>query len=307
MLKNKLETYYKNLEVVITGGAGFIGSHIAQKLVALGANVTIIDNLSTGKLENIETIINKINFIKSDITNLEACIEITKNKKMIFHLAAFVSVPNSMNNPNECNKINVLGTFNLLEACRINKIEKFIFSSSSAVYGKMVTSCSEDDLTDPISIYGFSKLIGEQYCQKYNKLFNIQTLCLRYFNVYGPRQNPNGEYAGVVAKFMDCIKNNKPITIYGDGLQTRDYISVHDVAQANINLAMLSNEHLNGQPVNIATGNSITLLELINNLKQESESFCSEVKFLPARNGDIAHSQANCKKLLVYNKLLELT
>lgn len=293
----KLKEFYKNKRVLVTGGAGFIGSHITEALINFGAKVTVLDNLSTGNLENLQS---NIEFIKGDITNLQECLQATQNKQVIFHLAAFISVPDSMNNPSECNKINVTGTFNLLEACRINKVEKLIFSSSAAVYGKTEIPCNEDMKADPISVYGFSKLMGEEYCKQYSKLFNIQTICLRYFNVFGPRQSPNGQYAGVVAKFNECIKNNKPITIYGDGSQTRDYISAQEVALINIKMATLAPEHLNGQTVNVATGSSITLLELVDKLKKEQQSYSQAINFLPARVGDIKNSKADCNKLKSY-------
>lgn len=298
----KLKDFYNNLSVLVTGGAGFIGSHLAEKLVELGAKVTIIDNLSTGKITNLENIKQKLQFIQGDITDLKTCIKVTQNQKIIFHLAAFVSVPESIKNPNLCNDTNVTGTFNLLESAKLNNVEKLIFSSSSAVYGNKEGLCTEADSCNPTSIYGYSKLIGEIYCKQYFDFFNLKTICLRYFNVYGPRQNPNGEYAAAFAKFNDLMKNNKPITIFGDGKQTRDFINVNEVVNANLNLAMLENE-LNGQAVNIASGTSITLLNLIEAIKQNFPKYSENIIFEPARFGDVKYSQASVK---LYKEIVEL-
>ncbi len=287
--------FYRNLPVLITGGAGFIGSHLAENLANLGAKVTILDNLSSGNVQNLKKLKRKVNFINGDIRNFDNCLQATKDIKIVFHAAALVSVPESMQNPQLCHEININGTFNLLESARINNVEKFIFSSSSAVYGNKEGIILENDSCNPASIYGLSKLIGELYCKKYFECFGLKTISLRYFNVYGARQNPNGEYAGVYAKFMHCIKNNKQITIYGDGLQTRDFISVDQVVKANLSFAMLNGE-LNGQAINIASGKSITLIELFEKLKAEFQNYKQEIQFKPARIGDIRHSQADCSK-----------
>ncbi len=300
-LSSNVKNLYKNKNVLVTGGAGFIGSHLVEKFVELGANVTVLDNLSTGNLDNLLSVRNHINFIFGDIRDFDTCLKTTKNQEIIFHLAAFISVPESMTDPLTCNNINVQGTFNMLQASKTNKVTKFIFSSSSAVYGNYEGECKEDMQLTPTSVYGFSKLMGEYYCKMYNDLFSLNTICLRYFNVYGLRQSSNGPYAAVVAKFKDCMKNNQPIIIFGDGLQTRDFISVEQIIAANLNLAKLSPEKLNGQSLNIATGKSINLLELIKNLKQEFRNYSGEIVFKPARLGDVKYSSANCSK---YQNLL---
>ena len=291
-----MKQFYTNLPVLITGGCGFIGSHIAETLVNLGAKVTIVDNLATGSLDNIATFKDKVTFINKSIIDKEACLEATKNKKVIFHLAAFISVPESLENPQLCYETNVNGTLNLLEAARINGIERFVFSSSAAVYGNTEGICSEDDRTNPESPYGYSKRIGELYCQQYAKNFGLPTVMLRYFNVYGPRQNPNGQYAAVVAKFSNQMQHNLPITIFGDGKQTRDFVPVEKVAEANLLLGMLENNKIRGQIFNIGIGSSISLIELLDQLKQKFPGYTGAIQFAPARPGDLKYSAADCSK-----------
>lgn len=303
-LEDKLKNFYKEKRVLVTGGAGFIGSHLADKLVEYGASVKILDNLSTGKIENIQNILDKITLIKKDIIGFNYCLETTKNIDIIFHLAAFISVPESLNDPKICHDTNIKGLFNILEAARLNKVSTLIFSSSSAVYGEQERLCSEDLACNPQSPYGFSKLIGELYCKQFSLNFGLKTLCLRYFNVYGNRQNPNGSYAAVVAKFMDLMSQNKPLIIYGDGKQTRDFIPVEKVVEANLVLAMLPSEYLNGEVVNVATGKSINIFELIELLKQNYPKYSAEIKFTSQRPGDLKYSSADCAKLnYFYSKI----
>jgi nucleoside-diphosphate-sugar epimerase len=288
---------YKNKKVLITGGAGFIGSHLAHRLVALGANVTILDDLSTGSLNNLAEISNDIRFIHGSITNPTVCIEASRDTSFIFHLAAFLSVPKSLETPRECHRINIDGTFNMLEAARINDVKRFIFSSSAAVYGQEKGECTEDMVCYPLSPYGYSKLIGEKLCQQYATCFGINTICLRYFNVYGPRQNPTGTYAAVVAKFKHQMEHNLPITIFGDGSQTRDFVPVSSVVDANIVVALLPQINMNGAVFNVGSGKSITLLQLIEQLKKEHPTYCIPTIFESARSGDLQSSTANINKL----------
>lgn len=288
--------WYTNKRAVVTGGAGFIGSHLAEKLVNLGAHVTVIDVDKPRFEANVQTVKDQITFMHHSITD-PSIVDACHGADIIFHLAAFVSVPHSIIEPVRCHDSNVNGTLALLEAARTNGIKRFVFSSSSAVYGTQNGVCHESLACRPESPYGLSKYIGELYCQQYTRLFDIATVCLRYFNVYGPRQNPDGPYAAVVAKFKNQMKAHKPITIYGDGSQTRDFIPVETVVHANLCLGLLPRDHMRGQAVNVATGHSKTLLDVLNQLKKQFPDYREAVQFKPARNGDIQHSRADCDRL----------
>ena len=289
-----LRSFYKKKRVLVTGGAGFIGSHLAEKLCTYEAQVTILDDFSAGCISNLSQFVGNIALMASDITSVKTCQKATKNQDIVFHLAAMTSVPESVNSPALCEKINIEGTSNLLEACTKNKVQTFIFSSSSAVYGDRNDLCCEDDQPNPKSPYAKSKLEGERLCQEHAEKHATQTACLRYFNVYGSRQNPNGTYAGVVAKFKRNLENKEPIVIYGNGKQTRDFVHVSKVVEANLLVGSLAS--LTGQVFNVATGQSITLLELLEQLEKETNQKQASLVFEPARSGDIFSSQANCQK-----------
>lgn len=299
-MKNK----YSFLNVLVTGGAGFIGSHIVEQLVALGARVTVLDNLSSGNLNNLSTVYNQINFMHGTIVDLDSCINATKNIDVIFHLAAFISVPDSIVHPTDCYETNVLGTLNILRAAQHNQVKRVIFSSSSAVYGSVEETCTENTSCRPESPYGHSKLIGELLCREFSRSTHLSTVILRYFNVYGERQNPNGPYAAVVAQFKECMKKNIPLTIFGDGTQTRDFVPINTVVQANLTAGTLPVGAHSFEIFNIGTGKSITLLELIEHLKQEFPEFNAGISFLPARSGDIKKSHADCSKFILLRQTI---
>lgn len=297
-----MSNFYQQKSVLVTGGAGFIGSHIVEALVKQGAFVCVLDNLSTGTLDNLSSVINDITVIQGDITSFSSCLAATHNQQIVFHCAAMVSVPETMEKPRLCNKVNVAGTFDLLEAARINHVERFIFSSSAAVYGNHEGACNETQTCNPTSPYGLSKLICEQYCHLYCDLFNLHSLCLRYFNVYGKRQNPTLQ--GVYEKFKAAMNANQPITVYGDGAQTRDFISVEEVVEANLLLAQLPINYLNGQAINVASGSSKSVHDLLGKLKKDFfPQYAQEILYAPARTGDIKYSSAIIEK---YKKLKEL-
>ena len=299
-----MKNFYYNKKVLITGGCGFIGSHIAERLIKSGADVTILDNLSSGDINNVENIKACINFIHDSVENYDVCLRAAKGKDIIFHLAALVSVPESIEHPDVCHSVNVNGTYNLLEAARKNNVERFIFSSSAAVYGNQEDRCHENMPVNPLSPYGFSKYVGELYCREYAMLYGVKTGVLRYFNVYGQRQNPNGAYAAARAIFDKRMRMNQSLTIYGDGLQSRDFIPVGHVVDANLIIGMQSADILNGQPFNIATGKSVTLLEMIEDLRQTYPDYDQEILFEPARAGDIKHSSADSSKYQQIRKSL---
>jgi len=302
-----IKNFYTNKRVLITGGAGFIGSHLAEALVQYGSHVTILDNLSTGSLENLVKIKDQINFIEGDIRSTKSCNLATKDQALIFHEAAFVSAAESVEKPYECYEINVNGTLNVLNSAHQNKVPKLIFASSAAVYGNTNQLCQEDLPCYPESPYGASKLTGEKYCQIFAQSYGLQTLSLRYFNVWGPRQDSHNGYAAAIAKFKAQMSQNLPITIYGDGLQTRDFVHVNNIVEANLTLAMLPQNLLDGQPVNIATGNSKTLLEMIDLLKPEYPHYHAPIMFAPARKGDIKYSSANNQKLKLLRNQLQIS
>ena len=238
-------------KVIVTGGAGFIGSHIVDQLIDGGYEVHIVDNMSEGKKENINerAILHEI-----DIRDRESLIPVFANAKYVFHEAAMPRVQYSIDNPLETNDINVNGLLNVLEACRLSKVKRLIFASSSSIYGEPDTlPTREDMIPNPMSPYAVHKYIGEVYLKLYSKIYGLETVCLRYFNVYGPRFNPDGAYPLVIGYFLKLLKQGKPLSITGDGEQTRDFVHVRDVAKANL-LAMKEVKVGNGEVVNIGGG-----------------------------------------------------
>ena len=246
-------------KTIVTGGAGFIGSHLVDKLIEQGVEVTVLDNLSTGKKQNINP---KAEFIDCDIfkDTYGDLIFLLNGADTVFHLAAKTTVQESIEKPSLYNNINVVGTLNLLEAAAAMKVKRFIFSSSSSVYGNAKVPTSEDHPLNPISPYALNKLIGEQYCKLYSDIYNLDTVCLRYFNVYGDRMNNEG-YKLVFPIFKEQILDNKPLTINNDGEQRRDFIHVDDIVRANILVAKHKN-NFNGDIYNVGNGKSYSINEI---------------------------------------------
>lgn len=279
---------------LITGGAGFIGSHIARLLVENEQKVIIFDNLSTGNADNIKDISAKITFIKGDITNKADIANLPKDIDYILHLAAQISVPQSIAEPKQTFLTNTQGTLNILEFAKTIKAKKVVLSSSAAIYGdKTLPPCKENAEPACQSPYALSKLQGEEMLKLYNSLYNLPTATLRYFNVFGPNQNPNSAYAAVIAKFVDSFIKKQPLTIFGDGKQTRDFVFVKDIARANIFAALNLG---NGQVYNIAAGAHYTLLELVDILSKLFK-YKPQVNFVPVRAGDIKESFADISKI----------
>jgi nucleoside-diphosphate-sugar epimerase len=294
-----------NKSVLITGGAGFIGSNIARVLLQKKYGVTIIDNLSTGRLENISDIRKKLRFVRGDIRNLNLLQKVMKGTDYVLHQAALPSVPRSINNPLASHDVNVNGTFNVLLAARDQKVKKVVLASSSSIYGnrktfgtKKLVKKGEIMKPMPLSPYAVNKLIGEEYAKVFAHIFNVPTVCLRYFNVFGPHQDPKSEYAAVIPKFITTFMRGGQPTIYGDGLQSRDFTYIDNVVNANI-LAMLSKHAIHGETLNIACGESITLLHVTRAIAKTLKRKMKP-KFGPVRTGDVKTSLANISKAKKY-------
>lgn len=271
---------------LITGGAGFIGSHIAEELSKKGHHVTVLDNLRTGFKKNLEGL--DVEFVNGDIRDKNLLFKYAEETAAIFHLAALVSVPESLINISECIDINTQGTINVLEASKSNYGCKVILSSSAANYGDdPVLPKTESMIPKPMTPYAISKLDGEYYLEMYQKQWQIPTVSLRYFNVFGSRQNPDSAYAAAVPIFINKALKNEPITIYGDGNQTRDFIYVKDIARANIFASEKGNS-----VYNVALGHSTSIIELAKKIIEITNSK-SPIIFLKERAGDIKHSTAD--------------
>lgn len=299
--------YRKSMKYLITGGAGFIGSNIAETL-SLDSNIDVIvlDDLSAGKMENLKTFYDRenITFIKGSITDPDLLLEATKNADGIFHEAAIASVQRSINEPNLTNEVNLTGTLNVLNAAEKNEVKTVVMASSAAVYGDNSNlPLNENEKPGPLSPYAVQKLSGEYYAETFSRLYGIDAICLRYFNVYGPRQDPSSPYSGVISIFTDNISSGKPLTIFGDGRQTRDFIYVGDVVRANL-LAMgleLQDKRFrldkgaNSGVYNIATGTETNLLQLAEILMEIYDETVN-LNFEERRDGDIRRSLADIKK-----------
>lgn len=282
------------MKYLITGGAGFIGSHIANTLLQNGKQVRIFDNFSSGKRENLQGL--DVEIIEGDLRNDDDVNKATKNIDIIFHEAAFVSVPESMEKPQECLDVNVSGTSKLFESARRSGVKRVVVASSAAVYGDSEAyPLSEDTPLRQLSPYAVSKRIDEMYAELFTNQFDLEVVALRYFNVYGPRQRPDSMYAAAVPIFIRRMLDNKPITIFGDGGQTRDLVNVKDVVQANI----LASEHelAPGQIFNVCTGVETKLLDLIDILYKIFPNAPKHVHAEP-RAGDIYRSIGTAKKIM---------
>src|SRR5438132_6110540 len=287
---------------LVTGGAGFIGSHVARALVEQGARVRIIDNLSTGYLENINEIGN-IDFINASINDNDALMRALEGVELVFHQAAIPSVPRSVNKPIETHDASVNGTFTLLLAARDRKVRRVIYAASSSAYGGQAESPKREDMRpDPLSPYAVAKLVGEYYCQVFNRVYGLETVSLRYFNVFGPRQDPSSQYSGVISRFLSALLNGERPVIYGDGEQSRDFTYVSNVVDANL-LAAESVAAI-GRVINIASGRSVTINHVLELLKELTRRMDVKAEHVPPRTGDVRDSLADltvARSLLGYN------
>jgi len=276
-------------KAIVTGGAGFIGSHIAEELAGRGYQVIIIDNLTSGKLTNLKSILNgkKAQFIQGTIGDLPLLRKLFSGAEYVFHQAAIASVPRSVKNPRASHITNATGTLNVLIAARDNGVKKVVYASSSAVYGDTPAPVQKEDLPpNPLSPYAVAKLTGEYYCKVFQEIYGIGTASLRYFNVYGPLQDPNSAYAAVIPVFISRVLSGKPPVIYGDGEQTRDFIYVKDVAEANI----LAAESKATGIFNIGSGNRVTVNDLAQLIIKLAGKSNIKPVYKEARPGDILHS-----------------
>jgi len=281
-------------KAVVTGGAGFIGSHLAERLVEQGYRTIIIDDLSTGKIENIKELLNKesTEFVQGSVTDLQLLNQLFQDTSYIFHLAAIPSVPRSVENPQASHEVNVNGTLNVLLAAKENGVMKVVYASSSSVYGDTPTLPKREDMMPcPLSPYAVTKLTGEYYCQVFSKVYQLPTVCLRYFNVYGPRQDPNSQYAAVIPRFIQRVSEGNPPIIFGDGEQTRDFTFIKDAVEANILAAESDASGL----VNISRGESISINELAKLIIGAIGNNVKPIHQEP-RPGDIKYSLADISK-----------
>lgn len=301
-----------NNRILVTGGAGFIGSSLCEKLLELDNTVICLDNFSTGKLENIESFLENKNFklIEADIRNLEDCMSACKDVDYVLHQAALGSVPRSINDPLTTNDVNINGFLNMLVASRENKIKRFIFAASSSTYGDSEALPKiEDRIGKPLSPYAVTKYVNELYADVFSKIYGLEYIGLRYFNVFGKRQNPYGSYAAVIPLFIKHLIDHKSPIINGDGQYSRDFTYIDNVVQMNLLSLTTDNPKAVNTIYNTAYGESTTLNELVTYIKLYLSEFDSEmdkIKIInkPTRIGDIPHSLASIEKavnLLNYN------
>lgn len=294
--------------VVVTGGAGFIGSHIASALSASGARVRVLDDLSTGHRENLEEIGGEIDFIEGSVADANVLRKALEGAELVFHEAAIPSVPRSVAEPTQTHIASVDGTFSLLLAARDRKVRRVVYAASSSAYGDQPTlPKSEQMAPDPLSPYAVAKLVGEYYCQVFTRVYGLETVSLRYFNVFGPRQDPGSQYSGVVSRFISALLGNERPMIYGDGEQSRDFTYIENVVAANLSAANATGAA--GKVINIANGARVTLNELLAVLKELTGKQDVTAEYLEPRVGDVRHSLADitmARELLGYESKVDL-
>lgn len=295
----------KNKHVLVTGGAGFIGSNLCDYLLSNDIKVTCLDNLITGKIDNIKDFMEHdgFTFFEGDITNMEHCNKACKEVDVILHQAALGSVPRSIENPINSNNVNVNGFVNMLWAAKSNNIKRIIYAASSSTYGdSKALPKVEDNIGSPLSPYAVTKYVNELYADVFASLYGLELIGLRYFNVFGRKQDPDGAYAAAIPKFIKAFLNHKSPIIHGDGSQSRDFTYIDNVIQANILAATTTRENAVNQVYNVACGEQSILIDLVKHIRKLLTGFDNEIqnipiKFGPKRVGDIKHSLASVDKI----------
>ena len=291
---------------LVTGGAGFIGSNICRKLVSKGCFVRVLDNLMTGKMSNLDDIIDKIEFIEADMGDENTAAQAMKDIDIVLHQGAIPSVPKSVDDPAKTHKHCVDATFTLLMAARDAGIKRFVYAASSSAYGDSPTLPKVETMPDnPLSPYAVAKLVGEYYCSVFYKVFGLETISLRYFNVFGPYQDPTSQYAAAIPAFVTAILKDIPPTVYGDGEQSRDFTHIDNVVEAN--LCAANAKQTKGEVVNIACGRRITVNEIIK-LINESLGKNIQINYEDQRPGDVKHSLADitiAKEVIAFQPIIE--
>lgn len=280
------------MNVLVTGGAGFIGSHLTEALVHRGHAVTVLDDLSSGRLENLAAVRDRIRFVRGCVTTYTDVWAAMRGCELVYHEAAIASVPRSVEDPRRTHDVNLGGTVNVLEAARRLGVRRVVFAGSAAVYGNREGSAREDHPPEPLSPYAVEKLASEHYLQLWPKLYGIETVTLRYFNVFGPRQDPSSPYSGVVSIFAERLEKGLPVTIFGDGEQTRDFVAVADVVEANLLAGTLPG--IGGLTANVARGAATSINALYAALARPFGS--PPVSHAEPRPGDVRHSLADVSK-----------
>ncbi|MDQ3806012.1 MAG: SDR family oxidoreductase [Acidobacteriota bacterium] len=294
--------------VLVTGGAGFIGSHITETLARGGARVRVIDDLSTGHAENVEEIGGRVEFVRGSLNDPEALRRAVAGVELVFHEAAIPSVPRSVENPEETHRACAEGTFALLAAARAAGVRRLVYAASSSAYGDQPTLPKTEDMApQPLSPYAAAKLVGEYYCQVWTRTYNFETVCLRYFNIFGPRQDPSSTYSGVISRFIAALMKGERPVIYGDGEQTRDFTYVANVVDANLRAADAAAGV--GQVINVANGKQTSLNQLLDVLKKITGRGEVGAEHREPRLGDVLHSLADitrARELLGYEPQVQL-
>ncbi len=287
--------------VTVTGGAGFIGSHLVRRLLQDGKRVRVLDDFATGKRENLSEIIDRIELVEGSVADADAARRALDGADCVLHQAAIPSVPRSIRDPQGSNEANVNGTLNLLCQARDLGVRRFVFAASSSAYGDTPTLPKQETMaTDPISPYAVAKLASENYCRSFTRVYGLETVCLRYFNVFGPRQDPQSEYAAVIPRFITAMLDGREITIYGDGTQSRDFTYIDNTVDANM-LAMNAPDAV-GLTCNVACGERFTLNELARQLG-EIIGVEPRIQYVERKKGDVLHSLADisrARQLLKY-------